>query len=532
MTTIRRTYAYLLAFVGLAVLAQGVASLGQLLVDVLLDPARANDAQSVRNSVALFGSMSLVGLPVWLLHWLWIEHKVRDDTSERTSALRRLYLYVVLAGAMVVLALSVHDSLSNLILALTGQSSIRPRLDTIVRDLPFAVVALVGWFAHWRIAARDRALAGEDGRSATLRRWYIYGAAFVGWVTLLAGTASLLQTLWELLVSASTYRTAAGLSGPISATLIGGAVWVWHWALLPERRDDGVATLHSVYLFLALSVAVVGALFGASQLLYYAVGRALDVEHPGGVGGDLLQAAAGPASLAIIYGIGWAYQRQALRRQAGAFAEAPRQAGIRRLYTYLVALVALWVLATGLAGLLWTLADLLLAAPVAFTGDGWRGNVALFSTLVIVGLPVWALHWQSVVSSEAEVRSLARRLYVYLSLIGATLSLITGAAWALYRILSLLLGEASSVSVLTDLSHALAIAIVAAAVAGYHWRVLRSDLHRQLPSSVSVPVSVSVEGETPTPAQVTVQLRAADAATLERALSTLRASGVDVSVYA
>ena len=114
--------------------------------------------------------------------------------------------------------------------------------------------------------------------------------------------------------------------------------------------------------------------------------------------------------------LAWAYQRQAVRRQAAAFSEAPRQAGIRRLYTYVIALVALGVLTSGVAGLLWTLCDVLFA-PGAATGDFWRERVALFATLVIVGLPVWLLHWRPSAGSVDEARSLARRLYVYLSLI-------------------------------------------------------------------------------------------------------------------
>src|SRR5205823_13933949 len=126
---------------------------------------------------------------------------------------------------------------------------------------------------------------------------------------------------------------------------------------------DGRSTLRSVYLFVALSVGVVGFVFGVSQLLFYAVARLLGVDQPGGVGGDLLQAAAAPTSIAIVFGAGWAYQRYALRIQARAVAEAPRQAGIRRLYRYTVALIGLSVLGVGLAGLLWNLGDIMPAAP-------------------------------------------------------------------------------------------------------------------------------------------------------------------------
>jgi hypothetical protein len=521
MTTIRRLYAYLLAFAGLAMLAVGAANLGQVLVDVLLQAPVASGAGYARDTISLNTAAVLVGLPVWLIHWLWIERSVRRDDAERSSTLRRLYVYVVLAAAMGVMALSAHAALGSAFDVLQRGSSV----DQVVRELPFVGIGLVVWLAHWRIAGRDRALVGETGGSATLRRWYLYATAFLALLTLLVGASGLLESLWHLVTASAPAAVSASLGEPIASTLVGGAVWLLHWSVLPRQltpeaqREDGVSTLRSVYLFLALSVGVIGTLAGASQLLYYAVGRLLGVDRPGGVGGDLLQAAAGPLSVAIVYGVAWAYQRQALRRQAATFEEAPRQAGIRRLYTYIVALIALGVLAAGIAGLLWTLGDVAFNTAAASTGDGWRGNVALFATLAIVGLPVWLLHWRAQPADEDEVRSLARRLYLYVSLIAAMLAVIGSGAAALYRVINLLLGATSSVSLLSDLAHALAVVVVAGGVAIYHLRILRAD-SRHVGASKSV--------ETPALAEVVLKVRAADATTLERALETLRSTGVEI----
>jgi hypothetical protein len=276
-----------------------------------------------------------------------------------------------------------------------------------------------------------------------------------------------------------------------------------------------------VYLFLGLSVAVVGSLFGASQLLYYAVGRVLGVERPGGIGGDLLQAAAGPASIVVVYGVAWAYQREAVRRQAAATHEAPRQAGIRRLYTYIVALVGLAVLAGGAAGLLWTLGDVIFN-PAALNGDFWRERVALFATLTVVGLPVWLSHWRSRPAAAGEASSLARRLYLYLSLIVAVLVLIGSVAATLYKLIGLALGASWASDVAADLAHAVAVASTAALIAGYHWRALRADARTAQPD-----VAVS-ESDVPAPLVVTIQAR--DGAMLNRALSALRSTGVEVTV--
>ena len=541
MTTIRRIYAYLLAFAGLAMVSLAAAHLAQLLIDVALQSPPATAGGYVRDTVSLWGALALVGLPVWLLHWLWVQRSTRADADEMTSPLRRLYLYAVLAGAILAAGYSIQEMLVQIFDALGFRTTGGVQtLDAILRPLPFAVVATLVWIAHWRTAAADRYDAGEVGGSARLRRWYLYGSAFVGLLLLLNGARALIEALW---LTATQVATAQGVGIPRAAAdaLVGLGVWVLHWVVLPRRlpavarHDDGVSVLRSVYLFLALAVGVIGTLLGLSELLYYTVGRALGIASPGGVGGDLVQAAAGPASAAIVYGAAWAYQRAALRRQAAAFDEAPRQAGIRRLYTHVVALVALSVLTSGVAGLLWTLCDVLVA-PGASIGDYWRERVALYATLAMVGLPVWFLHWRPVVASVDESRSLARRLYVYLTLIAAMLTVVGSVAALLYRLLGIALGGGWRPEVVADLTHAVAVASVASVVAAYHWQVLRADARRTgtVPveaRDMAALVEASDLAEAPERSStVLVEIQADTEETLSRALSSLRATGVTVTV--
>src|SRR5919202_6576165 len=378
MSTVRRTYVYLLAFAGLAMLSIALANLAQVLIDVALDSPLVRAERYVRDTISLNAAAALVGLPAWLVHWWWIQRSARSDPRERASALRRLYLYVVLAAALLIAAASADDALRQALGALSGVAPANPWLNA-VRPLPFTATGLIVWLGHCRSVDADRAAVGESGGSATLRRWYVYGLAFVGLLTLLAGAQGLVETLWRF-ATQPAQPALAGMAPAAAGALVGLAVWLAHWVLLPERlpeavrRDDGQAVLRSVYLFLALAVGVLGTLVGLSQLLYYAVGRLLGVDRPGGVGGNLLQAAAGPASIALVYAAAWAYQRHALRRQEAAFSEAPRQAGIRRLYMYLVSLLGLSALAIGVAGVLWGPGDVLFNPPAPPTRDGWRGQ--------------------------------------------------------------------------------------------------------------------------------------------------------------
>src|SRR5437899_12515076 len=94
--------------------ATGAANLAQVLIDIVLRAPLTNTERYVRDTVSFWGATALVGLPVWLLHWLWIQRTARADPDERASTLRRLYLYAVLGGAMLVITLAIREILMRL----------------------------------------------------------------------------------------------------------------------------------------------------------------------------------------------------------------------------------------------------------------------------------------------------------------------------------------------------------------------------------------------------------------------------------
>jgi hypothetical protein len=49
----------------------------------------------------------------------------------------------------------------------------------------------------------------------------------------------------------------------------------------------------------------------------------------------------------------------------------------------------------GVTGLLWMLGDAITHAPDTVGAMWWRDRLSLFTTLPIVGLPVWLLHWRA-----------------------------------------------------------------------------------------------------------------------------------------
>jgi hypothetical protein len=109
-------------------------------------------------------------------------------------------------------------------------------------------------------------------------------------------------------------------------------------------------------------------------------------------------------------------------------------------------------------------------------------------------------------------------------LIAAALATLSSTAAGLYTLLGVALGKPFDTAVAVGLAHALAVAVVAATVAIYQWRILRADSGR---GSAAPPLPAS---PTAAMAAVVVEIRAEDEESLSRALAALRANGVQVTV--
>jgi hypothetical protein len=493
---LRRLYLYLVSAVGLGLLAAGLALLGiTALLFVFNDPS----AQDNRTPLAIYTAMTLVALPVWGIHFWFARRFAMRDPYERASALRRLYFYWACLASAIGLLIA---------LAITIGDLLRPEIDTcplrgIFLPCPtspnwlatsqagwIALVFLAIWALHFRIAARDRAAVGEEGASATLRRWYMYVALLVGTLVMLAGASSLIEIAW--LRARNGPLTDGRYMGDSAGLLLAGLLlWGFHARTIAQNHvaDDRHSTLRALEGFIVVAVSMALALFGASQILYFGLAKALGVQHPGGVGDDILAALAAPASALLVYGIAWFLMRRRLAQDAST-QEAERQAGIRRLYTNLAALVSLGAWTIGAGGLLWTLADQAEAPIIGVTANDWKDPVSLWTTLLVVGVAVWLAHWRQE-PWAADRQALPRRLYVWGALLASVLVILGAGVGMLAALLRQLFSThpALADSANLDFGHDLAVIVVAAAVGFYHWRVLRADAAARPPKVAAEPAT-------------------------------------------
>jgi hypothetical protein len=482
---LRRLYLYLVSAAALATLAIGLSALG---MTVLLFYFNDPQAEYNRTALAIWSATTLVALPVWAVHFWLARRYAHRDQAERASAIRRLYVYwaclVMSIGAAIALNVAIAGLLRPLVDCNTAPYAQRvtcPDYSGLVYTAQAGWVMLVLvtiWLFHYRVARRERAAAGEQGRSASLRRWYMYPALLVGFLMMLSGASSLLELSWLRIMNSSLGVNQFRFIGDSAGLALAGlALWGVHARVLARRHieDDRKSTLRAVEGFIALAVSIAIALIGGAQILYYALARALGVSNPSNLSGDILALLAQPVSLLLVYGVAWFLIRRRLSRDTGSH-EVDRQAGVRRLYTNLAALVSMVALATGAAGVLWFLAEQAEAPIIGVTPGDWKDPISKWVTLLIVGAAVWAAQWRHA-PWPGDRQSLSRRLYVWAALLGSVLAALGAGIQLLNVVLQQVFSakpQLNSVANL-DFGHYLAVLLVAIVVGLYHWRVLRGD---------------------------------------------------------
>jgi hypothetical protein len=501
--TLRRLYLYLVSAVSLGLLGAGLALLG---TTVLLFILNDSSAQYSRTQLAAFTAMSAVALPVWAIHFWFARRYAMRDPYERASAIRRLYIYFACLGGaigfLIALAIAIGDVLRpETVICLRGIDRPCPSNPNWLATSQAGWVALIFlaiWAFHFWIAARDRAAVGESGASATLRRWYMYIALLVGLLVMLSGASSVIQALWLNAIN-SILANNLDSGGAIGLLTAGLVVWGFHARTVSQSHvaDDRHSTLRALQGFIALAVSIAFALYGASQILYYALARALGVDNPGGAGNDMLGAFAEPASLLVVYGTSWFLMRRRLARDAET-QEGDRQAGIRRLYTNLASLVSLGAWAIGAGGLLWTLAEQAEAPIIGVTAGDWKNPVSLWLTLLVVGAAVWLAHWRRA-PWAADRHALPRRLYVWAALLASVLAALGAGVGMLAAVLRQVFSARPVLadSANLDFGRYLAVLVVAAGVGFYHWRVLRADAAARPAKHAPEPTAAVVAGAVP-----------------------------------
>jgi hypothetical protein len=486
MLTVRRVYLYLVTAISLTAVTWAVIALARL---VLTEGIGQGQITGLATMLAII----IVGLPIFLFHWLMAQRLAKASPDERRSPVRQLFFYSMLAIAATPIWANIYRLVEKALIWLVGGEipySVYPYDLTLTEHITAILIwGIIGLYL-WRLAQTQ-----DHGPQTIVElinrgiwRFYLLAFATVGLVMVTWGGFGVMQNLMQS-VGGILWHTV--IAGSIAQLLIGTVIWLSHWLILQRALGRGESleersVLRKIYLYLLVFLFSLMALSSGTLLLKRFIELLLGAPP---ASEPLLSQLSVPLPLLILGSIFWAYHWSVLNHDAAQAPELPRQAGVRRVYAYLVAGVGLAVLLTGLVGLLSLIIDML-TIQLAVGFDTQREQVALFMAMILVSTPVWLLPWRAVqqrveqasVSENAsdpiatsEYRSLGRRIYLYGFVFVASLAIFGSAGWFVYHLLTALLGADLPDDFITLTLKALVIGLLAVGVWLYHWRILRRD---------------------------------------------------------
>jgi hypothetical protein len=479
MSVTRRIYFYLVTFVALVVFVIGISQLLTLLFDVTLCDSTliqiGGEAYNMRQ-FSLGLAMIVIAGPLWFFFWRSIQKRVTGNPEEIGSAMRKLFLNLIL----------LTTAFSGLG---TASAFLKWLMDGVQLayfpsgELATLIVSAGIWFYHWRVSERE---GHPSATATTLRRWYVYILAGFGLVWLSIGIVVLISAavltlpVWtDTMISGQFWNDTTRMG--ISWILLGGATWYFHWFRM--ARGDIESVLRQVYFYLlAISGGAIATLVALTTTVYQVLKWIFGaVTVSAGQHFQFL----GWSLPTLLIGIAiWGYHRQLVQEEQAHMVE--RRLSAQRVHLYLMSFLGLGTLITGLIYLFGILLGLIIGSvstPAAGSPGGWKDSLSLCLAMLMVGTPLWLYYWGKVLKlSETggvvEWRARSRRIFLYIIVGAAIGALIASLVNIVYQVLNGLLQGNFGVQVLRAIRWSLQTLIIAVPLLWYHWRIIRTDQHR------------------------------------------------------
>jgi hypothetical protein len=306
--------------------------------------------------------------------------------------------------------------------------------------------------------------------------WVVYGL-----VMLVAGVQQMLR--FVLTVPSSTLygiNTRVTFTNSLSLLLVGTPLFYFAWQTLQNslreaRERESLLRLGMLYILSLSGVITVLSTGGviADMLLRFVLG-----ERPGFPA--FMSSISTPLSLGIPLAGVWAYFSHWLNLSMSEVPDAPRRAGLRRFYFYILSGIGLVATFIGLILLLSFVIDN--QVGVTLLATNLRPRLASALAVLLVSLPLWWLTWRPMQADALQAgdsgdharRSLMRRIYLYLILFASVIGGMVVTGSILFLLIRSLLGDTQS-NLLSDVLNFLQLLLLFVILGVYHGQTLRRD---------------------------------------------------------
>lgn len=500
LAAVRRLYVYLVAFVSQVAMLFGINDLLDILSRAWLQSDGLLQASFIRTATARSTGLLLVATPLFLVHW-WLGQRRKEESAERNSVWRKLFLYGSTAAGLVVMLTNAYRLIKELAwLAVGAPIGLSEAIPAGWLHWSCMLALGSGLVYYWyTVLVADDDLGREAMAARFVRQLFLAIAGLIGLSIAVWGARTLLQLGLQALVDQALGALDLNwwrlpLGGGVSQVLVG--LWLLHAAwqqwqdVVKLHAAEGRAVLRRLYLYIGTLIGALATLTPTALLLRE--GLLMLFGTDGGSTAELLNRMVDPVSFIPVGGAVWFWYWTTLRRETDAYGDSSQSMTVRRIYAYLVAATGLALLWVGAVELLHALLDARLA------GDIWREPLANGLALLAVGAPIWVIFWRRVqrraerndADGEAERDSWPRKLYLYgVALVGALVLLIS-LAQVVYQLLMMLLGEQGLTLASNQLAHQLADSVVAGVLWAVHLLAIRADgRFEKAPEIAAMPVS-------------------------------------------
>jgi len=478
MKSIRRLYFYLVALISIEVVLWGLVGL----LRSILDRTVSGGADALAQALALI----LVGIPIFLIHWLWAQRASGREEEEKEAALRAVFLYAVLFGTLIPVVQNVLAFIDRSLVQVTGLGIARAfsafREQTLADNLIAILMNLVVAMYFWSILRSEWRTLKDKENFTEVRRLYRYLWMLYGLLMTVFGTQQVLRFLFYIPGDVLGEMGRNVVVNGLALLIIGTPVWVYSWRVIQDSLTDR-AEMESNLRLGILYILSLGGVTTVLTVAYNVLNEILVVLlGQSATPAEFVSNVGGPLSIGVPLGLVWAYFGHWLNRHIKATGDKVREAGMMRPYYYILAFIGLVVSFMGVQSIFSFIIDMG-TSKVFIMGSANRANLAGSIASLIVGLPLWLMTWrpmQTEALAEGEMgdhmrRSVIRKFHLYLTLFASVIGGMVAAVGLVYQLIRVVLtgdGGSDFVNQLLNLLQLLFLFIV---VLIYHYNVLRGD---------------------------------------------------------
>ena len=478
MKSIRRLYFYLVAFISIEIVLWGLVGLLRSIVNKTV----SGGADALAQALALV----LVGVPIFLIHWSWVQRASASEQEEKTAGLRAVFLYAILLATLIPVVQNLLSFVDRSFVQIAGlgvSRALRAFSEQTLADnlIAIGINGIVAAY-FWNILRNEWATLRDKENFADVGRLYRYIWMLYGLLMTVFGAQQILRFIFYIPgdVLGELGREVA-VNG-LALLLVGTPVWIYAWRVIQDSLADPAemgSTLRLGILYLLALGGVITVITTASMvvniIITWLLGADWTLQY-------FIQQIGGPVSIGVPLGAVWAYYGYWLNRHIGAVGDAVRQASMKRLYNYILAFIGLVVAFVGVATLFNFIIDMLTGSGILMS-DSMRGSLATSISSLLVGLPLWLVMWrpmQAEALAPGEMgdharRSVLRKTYLYLALFASVIGGMATAVGLVYQLIRVVLTGNAGGSFVNDILNLTQLLFLFSVVLVYHLNVLRAD---------------------------------------------------------